>query len=217
MPAAKLLTRNDILRAMKMTKSNLAASRYLNITLGTYKKYSKMYFDKESEKSLYELHKNQTGKGVLKFRGGGAKDADLDKLLSGELFVPNYPVEKFKTRLIQNSILADECNKCGFHEVRVFDYKVPVILNFIDSNKKNWRKENLELLCYNCYYLHIGDIFTKKQIEITEDHISTKSTEKVWDMEMDDNMREHFISLGLIKENEDEVKPGEEFRDYKEY
>ena len=44
-------------------------------------------------------------------------------------------------------------------------------LNFKDGNKKNYRKENIELLCYNHYFLTVGDIFSDKQIKGIEDHV----------------------------------------------
>ena len=59
------------------------------------------------------------------------------------------------------------------------------------------------MLCYNCYFLYVGDVFDKKQIEgIQEDkHIPT--TQQV-DWEMDDNMLEHFRELGLVEEDPDD-------------
>ena len=42
---SKILTKEDILRAQKMTRSNMAAARYLHVSYNHYKKYSKMYKD----------------------------------------------------------------------------------------------------------------------------------------------------------------------------
>lgn len=213
----KILTKNDILRAMRVTKSNMAAAKYLNVGYQLYKKHAKMYFDNETKKSLFEMHYNQKGVGIPKFFGNKKDDADINKILSGEIMLKDYPVEKFKQRLIHNQILPEECKRCGFKEYRILDYKVPTILNFIDGNKQNWLRENLELLCYNCYFLNVGDIFTKKQIKFTEEYIPNETHENIWDVDMDENMKDHFISLGLIKEDENEVKVGEEFRAYKKY
>ena len=57
------LTENVIRNAMKHTQSNFQAARYLNITIETYRKYAKLYVDLETGKNLYELHKNNSGKG----------------------------------------------------------------------------------------------------------------------------------------------------------
>src|SRR5210317_1016553 len=60
------LTEAQIRYAMKNSKSNSSAARFLNVSFTTYQKYAKMYIDEESGKTLYELHKNQRGEGVKK-------------------------------------------------------------------------------------------------------------------------------------------------------
>ena len=45
---------------------------------------------------------------------------------------------------------------------RVLDYRAPLLLNFIDNNKKNFALDNLEMYCYNCYFLYVGDVFSSK-------------------------------------------------------
>ncbi len=40
---SKILPKEDILRAMKMTRSNMAAARYLHVSYNHYKKDAKMY------------------------------------------------------------------------------------------------------------------------------------------------------------------------------
>lgn len=217
MPPRKILTKNDILRAMRMTKSNMAAAKYLGVGYHLYKQYSKMYIDKDTNKSLFAMHLNQSGKGIPKYWGDKKDEADIEKILSGDVWLKDYPVEKFKQRLIHSHILPEECNKCGFKESRMLDYKVPTILNFLDGNKQNWMRENLELLCYNCYFLNVGDIFTKKQIMLTEDYKPSEIHEDLWEVEMDENMKEHLIGLGLLEPEKDVIKPGEEFRDYNKY
>ena len=57
------LTEAVIRNAMKHTQSNFQAARYLNVTIETYRKYARLYIDQESGKTLYELHKNNSGKG----------------------------------------------------------------------------------------------------------------------------------------------------------
>ena len=51
------------------------------------------------------------------------------------------------------------------------------------------------MLCYNCYFLQIGDIFSDKQLEGLEDHL-TKNESKV-DWEVDDYTQQRLIELGL--------------------
>ena len=59
-------TETDIRYAMDNTKSNSEAARFLKVSFTTYKKYAKQYTDSETGKTLWELHKNQSGKGIRK-------------------------------------------------------------------------------------------------------------------------------------------------------
>ena len=80
---------------------------------------------------------------------------------------------------------------------------MPLLLSFKNYNKRDWTRNNIEFLCYNCYFLNVGDIFTAKQIQGIEDYKDTPKTQEVkW--EMDDNTYEHFKSLGLTDELNDD-------------
>jgi hypothetical protein len=206
---AKLFTEQQIRQAMKYTKSNRAAARYLNVSFPTYALYAKMYLDSETGKTLYDLHSNQFGRGIPKFQNKLTKEPRLQDLLRGGMSIESYSVDKLKSRLLYEGLLAPECNKCGFHEARVLDLKVPLILAFRDGNKCNWMIENLEMLCYNCYYLYVGDIFTNKQIQFLEDAGAPVVQPAQTDWELDDYYTEHFKNLGLMSKEE----PGSEFID----
>jgi len=195
------ISKEEILRAMKMTKSNAAASRYLRCSPQHYRKFAKVFVDEESGKTLFELHKNQQGKGIRKHFGG--KEPRLDELMSGETYVDSYDINKYKSRLVQEGIIKEECCRCGHSEQRVSDLKAPLLIAFKDYNKKNWKLDNLELLCYNCYFLYVGDVFDKKQIEGIQEHKNVLKVDQV-DWEMDENMLEHFKELGLVDDTPEE-------------
>ena len=79
---SKILTKEDIIRAQKVTRSNMAAARYLHVSYNHYKKYAKMYKNDEG-KTLLESHMNQAGEGIPKFTIAGGKEVPLlDLLLS---------------------------------------------------------------------------------------------------------------------------------------
>ena len=73
MPKAKPLTKEQIQLAMRHTKSNKAAARYLNCSYIHYKMWAKRYHEFEGGRSLFDVHKNQAGKGIPKFLAGTAK------------------------------------------------------------------------------------------------------------------------------------------------
>ena len=198
---AKPLLKNDIERAMAMTKSNKAAARYLHCSYIHYKKWAKNFTD-DNGITLFDKHKNQSGKGIPKFLSNRGKEPALKDVIEGRVPIDSYTPEKLKNRLIQESYLQECCSKCQFAERRVLDYKVPLILNFKDGNKKNWTIDNLELLCYNHYFLYVGNIFTDKQIQHLEDY-NPSTFESKSDWELDEYYKEHLQNLGIIEHDED--------------
>ena len=206
MPDPKPLSKEDILRAMNVTQSNRAAARYLHVSYIHYKKWAKNYdATEEGYPNLFEQHKNQAGKGIPKFlRANGPEPALLD-IIEGRVDASSFNPDKLKYRLITEGYLAEECAVCGFHERRVNDYKIPLLLNFKDNIKKNWNKDNIELLCYNHYFLQVGDIFSDKQIKGIEDHVPTYQSDVEW--ELDDYQRQRLEELGLIDKPKDDNDP----------
>jgi len=195
MPKAKPLTKEQIIASMSQTKSNRAAARWLNVSYQHYKKWAKLY-QGDDGRTLFDIHYNQKGKGIPKFLKNSNKIPALNDLLEGRVPMTNFSPEKVKRRLFEEGYLKEECNICGFQERRVLDYKVPVILHFKDDNKKNWRLDNLEMLCYNCYFLTVGNIFTTKQIEQMEEHKPINSgDEPNW--QLDDYQLQRMKELGL--------------------
>ena len=201
MPKAKPLNKELIVAAMNKTLSNRAAARYLNCSYQHYKKWAKLYESKTHD-NLFEQHKNQSGKGIPKFLRSGGKEPALIDIIEGRVDASSFSPDKIKYRLITEGHLLEECNTCEFKERRVSDYKMPLLLNFKYNNKKNYRKENIELLCYNHYFLTVGDIFTDKQIKGIEDHKPVNQSEVKW--ELDDYQLKQLEKLGLGNSTKDE-------------
>lgn len=203
----KILTKEDILRAQKMTRSNMAAARYLHVSYNHYKKYAKMYKNDDGI-VLLEAHKNQSGTGIPKFALKGSSKIPLMDLLEGRVPIEHFQAREIKERLIFEGMIEEKCAKCNFSERRIKDTKVPVILNFKDGNKKNWHLDNLEFLCYNCSFLYAASPIEEKQAEAMEDYVKTRNDEPDW--ELDEAHIEHLKSLGLYDEDEEDMS-GEEF------
>lgn len=199
--STKPITEQQIRNAMKMTKSNMSAARFLGVSYDYYKRFAKTYKDQETGKTLFELHLNRQGKGIRKHWGG--KDPDLKALMEGEIFVKSFSVDRYKDKLVQEGYIEEKCNSCGFNEQRVNDYRAPLLIHFKDKNKMNWKIENVELLCYNCYYLYIGDVFNNNQIKHIQEDKPLPKTEQI-DWELDDYMKDHFKEIGLMEDDEDD-------------
>ena len=182
MPKAKPLSKEQIVAAQSKTLSNMAAARYLHVSYQHYKRYAKLY-------KLFADHKNQSGKGIPKFLNNGKKDPALLDIIEGRVNASSFSPAKLKYRLIEEGYL--------------LDYKMPLLLHFKDNNKSNYSKENTELLCYNHYFLTVGDIFTDKdvkQIESHQEHFGT--TDKI-EWEVDDYHLQRLKELGLDGEDDD--------------
>ena len=196
MPKPKPLSKDQIIAAQGKTKSNMAAARYLHVSYQHYKRYAKMY-------GLFESHKNQSGKGIPKFLKGPKKMPHMIEIIEGRIAASSFDPNKLKYALIEQGYLSEECAICSFKERRVLDYKMPLLLHFKDNNSNNYSLDNVQLLCYNNYFLTVCDIFNSKdikQIESKQEHFGT--SEKI-EWEIDDYHLQRLKELGL--EDEEDV------------
>lgn len=153
----KPLTEKEIKEANAKTKSCSAAARYLSVAYNTYKKYAMKY-------GLFEEQKNQAGEGINNPHNVHAGKKSLDAILAGKH--QGYDRFRLKKRLINSGYKEEKCEQCGFDEERISDGKVPLILHHLNGDKDDCRWENLQFLCFNCYFLTVGNITgpTKHQI-----------------------------------------------------
>ena len=199
MPASKPLTKEDIQRAMRFTKSNRAAAKYLGCSYQHYKPFAKLFRVDENDPTsptLFESHKNQSGRGIPKFLPNRRREPNVKLIFENGTGWESFTPEKIKTRGVAEGYLKDECYNCGFCERRVTDYKTPLLLNFKDGNKNNYLIDNLELLCYNCYFLYVADPLTPDQVRHIEDNMTVKAVSHEWDL--DEAHLENMKALGLL-------------------
>lgn len=151
----RMLLEGDILAAQSISKSEAEAAVKLGVSFMTYRKYAKMY-------GVYGRVSNKAGKGVDKsIKNEDSGKYPLQKVLEGAF--PKYSTNRLKVRCIRAHKLVEECAKCGFKEKRISDESVPLLLNYIDANDHNKKLENLQLLCYNCFYLYVNNPFGCKK------------------------------------------------------
>ena len=111
--------------AIKHARSASEAARLLNVSRHTFRKYAEMY-------DLYSGITNKSGKGISKPKQRSGKYS-LDSICNGEH--PNYNVWKLGKRLLKAGYFKEECCQCKFDERRITDFRVPLIIDFIDGNK----------------------------------------------------------------------------------
>ena len=201
---SKILTKEDLLRAMSQTRSNRAAARYLHVSYNHYKKYAKMYKNDDGE-TLLEAHKNQAGKGIPKFLSGKGKQPPIIDLIEGRVPATHFDPQKIKERLIFEALVEECCERCGFNERRVVDNRVPLILHHKNGNKKDFTLDNIEMMCDNCSFLYGVSPITDKQVVKMEDYVEKHGEDFNW--ELDEHHIEHLKELGLYEEK----NPGEEY------
>jgi len=199
MPAAKHFTKSQIETAMRYTKSVRAAAKYLGCSYQHLRPFMKALRVDDSDPNsptLFEIHKNQSGKAIPKFLPNRRKEPNVKRIFQEGIGWESFTSEKIKARGIAEGFLKDECGMCGFIERRITDYKVPLLMNFKDGNKCNYLIDNVELLCYNCYFLYVGEVLTSDQIRDVETNQTTKTKTFEWDL--DDAQLDNMRALGLI-------------------
>ena len=125
------------------------------------------------------------------------------EIIEGRIAATSFDPNKLKYALIEQGHMVEECTICKFNERRVLDYRIPLLLHFKDKNSNNYSLDNVQLLCYNHYFLTVGDVFNakeEKQIETQQEYNGT--TEQV-NWEVDDYHLQRLKELGLDGDDDD--------------
>tara|TARA_B100000424_G_scaffold173393_1_gene133747 strand:+ start:271 stop:747 length:477 start_codon:yes stop_codon:yes gene_type:complete len=144
-----ILTKGRIQWAIRQVKSARQAAKLLGCNRKTFKKYAERY-------GLYEQIKNQSGEGIPKAYNLHSGRHALDDIIEGKY--PKYDVSNLQKRLIGASYVEEKCASCGFEERRITDYRVPLKIDFLDGDTTNHKLDNIQMLCYNCYFLQVGNL-----------------------------------------------------------
>lgn len=147
------LSESEIRYAMRNSGNNSEAAEFLHIGKDTYKRYAILYIDPESGMNLYDLHKMGRKHRAHKRR----PRISSTEIIDGET---KYKVSTgtLKSKLLEDGEMIDQCGICGHSEARLHDGASPTLLVYLDGDRKNNKRENLKLVCYNCHYLYYGDL-----------------------------------------------------------
>jgi hypothetical protein len=145
---ARPILESQIKAAQEKSRSAFEAARTLGISYNTYKKYAKLY-------GIFEDLKNPFGVGIERKVGIRNIKYNIEDLINGKHV--HYPLHKFKNKLFDSGYLPKVCSSCGFSEERVTDGKMPLLIDFLDGNLNNRKLENIRALCYNCFFLLVGE------------------------------------------------------------
>jgi len=207
------LTKAQVLEAMANSRSNEEAARWLGIHYRTWKKYAKMYKDEETGKTLFDKHMNITGRGIPKNWAHGHWKKTLDEMLTENQPMGSKHILHLKELLMKDGRMGFKCHSCGYCEKRLTDMRAPLILHFKNGTKSDWRLENLQWMCYNCYFVLVGDVFTNQFIKAIETKTIGDPSMRLdvqENFELDDFYYDHLKKLGLDGEGDVRFKQNKE-------
>jgi len=153
---AQPLLESQIKAAQSISASAFEAARTLGVSYNTYKKYAKLY-------GIFDDLKNPYGIGIHKAKAIKNKKYHIDDLIAGKHI--KYPLHKFKNKLFDSGYVPKVCGSCGFSEERITDGRMPLLIDFLDGNLNNRVLDNIRPLCYNCFFLLVGDRNVKSWYE----------------------------------------------------
>jgi len=149
---------SEIEAAQSISKSAMEAATILGLAYPTYVKWAKIYGIHRVAAEFTSVCAN----GVPRWKNPWKSKKPLDKILRNEIL--DIQPAHLKEKLIRAGLRERKCENCGFCEGRATDGVVPLILDFLDSNRKNFSIENLRLLCYNCTHnVGKGNIWQQKK------------------------------------------------------
>jgi hypothetical protein len=153
------ITLATLLEIQKVATSHADAARRLGISTLTFVNYCKKH---NIHKKLSGPHKNRKKSWTTDPNKGRFPIQDI---LDGKW--PNYPIHRLKDKLIRAGLKKPECEGCGFKTRRETDALLPLLLSFDDGNRKNFRLENLRILCYNCTFMSGRAFFQRGNMHFT--------------------------------------------------
>ena len=146
------LTERELRWAIANSSTNIEASELLHVSYKTFREYAKKYFDAETGKTLFEIHGNARRRYTWKKND----DNLVEDILAGKR---NWMHKrKVEDLLVRECALLQDCVYCGECERRITDNKPVTLLVWKDGNYNNHKRENLEFVCYNHFFLYYGDL-----------------------------------------------------------
>jgi hypothetical protein len=144
------ITKEEITKAQDRATSGSHAARILGVSYLTYMKYCDKF-------GLPRIRPDFKYRPREKDR---ATVARIQEVLDGTI---TYTVQHLKRHLMSGKFYDCRCSNCGYNERRVTDNVMPILIDYVDNDKSNLKWDNLRILCYNCYFILVGNIVGRKQ------------------------------------------------------
>ena len=136
------LLRSDIEAAIKHSGFGAQQAKFLGVHITTFKKYAKAL-------GLWNPQPNLKGKKRNINPDGGKYP--LNRILAGEFNgIKQVNDWMVKRKLLKTNIFPLQCAVCGYNKKRLGGTYPILLVDHMDSDRKNFKKENLRYLCWNC-------------------------------------------------------------------
>lgn len=136
------LLRSEIEEAKKHSGFGAQQAKFLGVHITTYKKYAKLY-------GLWEPQPNLKGKKRNVNPDGGKYP--LNRILTGEFNgIPQVNDWMVKRKLLKTDIFPKCCSICGYDKKRLGGTYPILLLDHLNGDRKDFKKDNLRYLCWNC-------------------------------------------------------------------
>lgn len=135
------ILKSEIEEAQAQGGSAGSQARYLKISYPLYRKYARLYGIHKTDQHaprLPNLYSPERGK------------YPISEILDNKH--PHLNDYIVKDKIIRGKTLPAKCNICGYDKRRIVDNKVCLLLDHLDGDKKNFKLDNLQLLCLNCTF-----------------------------------------------------------------
>lgn len=135
------ILQSEIEDAQAKADTAMGAARLLGISYPLFRKYAK----------LYGIHRiNPSAKRMPNYFSPEKGRYPLSEILENKhTHLNDYVV---RAKLIRSNLLDIKCNICGYDHRRSVDNKICLLLDHKDGDKKNFKLDNLQLLCLNCTF-----------------------------------------------------------------
>lgn len=137
------LLRSEIEDAIAHSPFCSQQAKYLGVSVQAYRKYAKQH-------GLWKPQPHTKGSRKAP-KGPETGKYPLSKILAGE-FNGNKLVLEYRVRakLLAAEVFPEECSHCGYKEKHIITKRVPLLIDHLDGDHLNWKKDNIRFLCWNC-------------------------------------------------------------------
>ena len=152
------LQEKDFAELVKQYSSIMAISKALNMSKNVFIKYAKIYAYSSSETyyDYFQRMKKWRPKKTTKY-SSETRQKVMDIITNKRK--NTYPIGDLMYMLFRYELKKECCENCGCGERRTHDGRKPLVLTFVRKNNiKNYSLDNLQILCYNCYFMTVGDV-----------------------------------------------------------